>query len=912
VGGPLAGGVFLIGGAGLTALGVALGAWRDKARWLLPTLVGLLTLGLYLHTLLPSIGEADTLEFQVVAANLGVAHPTGYPLYILLGKLFTWLPLKNVAWRVNLSAATFAAAAAVALYGIVHRLTDRPLLSLLSALAFAFSHTFWSQAVMAEVYTLHNLLVAVILGLLLRGRTEGDARGAGRARRWQAIMFLTGLSLTNHLTTALLVPALGVALLRDRPEFRAGEWLTAGGLFLLGLSVYLFIPLRWPALNDGQAMALRDFAIYVTGGQFHGALDPVGWLDATRWRIVGRLLREPYGWMGLGLAGLGVVNLAMRDRRALSLTGITFLAFVVYGLDYVVADIAVFVMPAHAILAVWMGSGAAFLAGLPAWVQSRTGREVVGSVWRPGVAALMALIPLSRIWTNLPAVDRSRDQGSYDWGRYALSRPLAAEGAILADTKKFAPLYYLQQVEGVRPDLDVVLLGSEELYEADLRRRLEAGQAVYLARYLPHLEAFYLRSVGPLAEVSGAPFDVHGGQVPGENSASSDDVTSFGPGIRLRGAEVDKDPLGRPMYHVTLHWEAQWAVREDLVVQLRLVDDTGEVRWTSEGRRPVNGLYPTNAWPMATPISDYHELTIPAWLPAGVYTLEAGLFRPFGGEGLVEGDGSTAWLAVQELGIEPPSDADPLPHARLRSFDGGAWLTGFDAPGQVAAGAPFVVDTAWQGVGEGERVQFWWAPEAQSADGVGFDLVEGTLRSRQTIGAPSEAGRYTLRVGLVERVGRCGWLAPPRNSCPLLEVRVLPAGEGLANFGERVLLLGGDVTESEARPGDVIQVTLRWRGLRRMREDYTVFVHLVGPDGRLHGQADRWPVEGTYPTSQWPPGREVVDPYEVRLEPDAPPGAYRVEVGWYRLETMQRLQIVGAEGEPLADTSVVGAFDVQE
>jgi hypothetical protein len=97
-----------------------------------------------------------------------------------------------------------------------------------------------------------------------------------------------------------------------------------------------------------------------------------------------------------------------------------------------------------------------------------------------------------------------------------------------------------------------------------------------------------------------------------------------------------------------------------------------------------------------------------------------------------------------------------------------------------------------------------------------------------------------------------------------------------------------------------------------MAEDYTVFVHLVGPDGRLHGQADSWPVQGTYPTSQWAPGREVTDPYEVQLAPDTPPGRYRVEVGWYQLETMQRLQVVDEAGEPTGDSYAVGAFVVPE
>ncbi|RLC93667.1 MAG: hypothetical protein DRI77_11675, partial [Chloroflexi bacterium] len=83
-------------------------AWGKQTRWTVPTLLGLTTLALYLRTLLPSVGQADTFEFQVIVPRLGVAHPTGYPLYVLLGKLFTLLPLGNVAWRVNLASAVCA------------------------------------------------------------------------------------------------------------------------------------------------------------------------------------------------------------------------------------------------------------------------------------------------------------------------------------------------------------------------------------------------------------------------------------------------------------------------------------------------------------------------------------------------------------------------------------------------------------------------------------------------------------------------------------------------------------------------------------------------------------------------------------------------------------------------------------
>jgi hypothetical protein len=932
VAGPLAGGVLLIGGAALAALEAATVTGEKQPLWVLPALLGLVTLALDLRTLLPSIGEADTLEFQVVAAKLGVAHPTGYPLYILLAKLFTWLPLNNVAWRVNLSSAVFAAVAVAVLYRIVRRMTDRPVLSFLTALAFAFSHTFWSQSVIAEVYTLHNLLVAVILWLLLReggvGKGGGTEKAAVMAGRWQAVLFLIGLSLTNHLTTVLLVPAAALALVWDRPRLGVRGWLVAGGLFVLGLAVYLYIPLRWPALHDGRWMTPPEFVAYVTGRQFHGALRLAGWRDPTRWRIVGRLLGEPFGWIGLGLAALGVVNLASRYRRALALTVVTFVAFLLYGLVYAVADIAVFLLPAHLVLAIWMGSGVTLLDGLLSSLPPLSASRAEGAIWRSALATAFALMPLSRIWINLPAVDRSRDPGvfapgGYAWGQYVLSQELVEGGAILADPKKFAPLYYLQQVEGMRPDLDMVLLGSEDLYQADLRRRLGAGQTVYLARYLPHLEALYLRSVGPLAEVHGEPPDATRGTFSGLHPAAGDALGGFEVGIDLLGADVEEDPLGRALHHVTLHWQAETAVEQNLVVGLRLVDADGDVRWRGEGGRPVNGLYPTNAWRPGVPVSDYHEVAIPAWLPPGPYVLEVGLFAPFGHRDAGADEDSTAWLSLQRLDVEPPSDPEPLSEQVLYGLGDGVWLTGFDAPNEITAGAPFVVDLAWRGVGEEERVQLWWAalpglPGADSRAGEArFDLTEGMLRSRHTIAAPTRAGGYALRVGLgdgetVAPRARCGWLTAPESSCSLIEVQVLSKEAGLASFGERILLLDAVAPQDRALPGDVVQVTLRWRGLRAMATDYTVFVHLVGPDGRLHGQTDSWPVEGTFPTSQWVPGREISDPYAVRLEADAPPGTYRVEVGLYDLATMERLQIMDGAGKPIGDSLMVSTFEASE
>jgi hypothetical protein len=85
---------------------------------------------------------------------------------------------------------------------------------------------------------------------------------------------------------------------------------------------------------------------------------------------------------------------------------------------------------------------------------------------------------------------------------------------------------------------------------------------------------------------------------------------------------------------------------------------------------------------------------------------------------------------------------------------------------------------------------------------------------------------------------------------------------------------------------------------------------LIGPDGKVHGQVDQWPMQGTLPTSSWLAGQTVIDPYVVTLPPDAPSGKYQVEVGWYLLATLRRLAVLDSSGRPSDDHVIVGEFSV--
>jgi len=196
------------------------------------------------------------------------------------------------------------------------------------------------------------------------------------------------------------------------------------------------------------------------------------------------------------------------------------------------------------------------------------------------------------------------------------------------------------------------------------------------------------------------------------------------------------------------------------------------------------------------------------------------------------------------------------------------------------------------------------------------DWPPGPLQTTLGFHTPDRDGTYTLRLGFVDGEGRplsakCSWLAPPSTDCPIGAVQV--AGEAIGNaidFDNQVLLRQWTIDRTELRPGETIHVKLEWHGLKQWDADYTVFVHLVGPDGTLHGQVDAWPAEGTLPTSAWPAGQTLSDPYGVTLQPGAPSGRYQIEVGWYLLATLRRLPVLDAAGRPSDDHFIVGEFSV--
>ncbi len=455
-----------------------------------------LCLGVYNATLTPSLSykSPDGNELATVCYTLGLAHSTGYPLYTWLGKLFTYLPIGDVAHRVNLMSAVLGAGGVFLLYVILRRLTgDRSLAasrlaSAFGALLFGFSLTFWSQTGIAEVYAPNLFMVALTLLLLLQWARShrGSSR---RAFLWfWAFALVYGLSLGTHLSNLGFAPAfaLFVLLVDWRLLLRPWIWLTAALLFFLGVLQFLWLPYTATTLNDVNMLrhtptTLRGIYSYTLGAfpNFKFAFP----LQALPERIVLYLylLVQNFGLIGvlLGLVGMAAL-LWQAPRRFFLLIGM-YVAHVWFFVQYRAFDIDVFFIPAHALYALFVGFGAyALVSGLVA--PFRPGRGWKRAV-RAGLYAtaglFLALGPIKEVRANWAPNDYSGDTAINDFYENVFDL-LPPDSALLGRGGVFGyDMFYFRLVYDVRPDVAIPMLDGPRPSPQEL-----AGRAIYTTQPL--------------------------------------------------------------------------------------------------------------------------------------------------------------------------------------------------------------------------------------------------------------------------------------------------------------------------------------------------------------------------------------------------------------------------------------------
>jgi hypothetical protein len=626
------------GRAGLSALDFALALLAGAAAFFL-----------YLTTLAPGLLGGDSGEFQFAAWLGGFAHPTGYPLYLILGYLWTHLVgAGDPAWRMNLLSAAFGGLTVGLLYLLAAqtvRLAAPPpglprpvvrLSALFSALLFAVTPTFWSQAVITEVYTLQAALVAaILLGLVTWKARESEP---GHYRILYLTAFLFGLGLAHHRSTLLLLPAAALFVFQSRKW--SGSWrrrfsgtARALPLLLLPVLLYLYIPLRAPRvpyadviIGPNQVLALYQptaawLIQHVTGvgfsSEFRTPAEAVrGGAESLGWLV------DELSWAGIALSILGAAWLFRRSRPLFTLTAVAFLTFVIFNLFYGIGDIRVFHIPEYLIAALWAGLGVAAIT----WALLRTGAPSGLHQGLALAACLAALaLPLLLLVQGYPAADRSEDDRAARAWRGVLAGPIP-RGAILVsnDRDEMTPLWYLQYVEGLRPDIAGLFPLIDPAPEwADVGGVIDAarrsGRSVFLIKPMPGLEIKYrTEPAGPLVEVTG-PAVVR----PPQKSTPA----TFADTVRLAGYDLDPG-LAAPgaTVSVALNWQPLRRMPDDLTTFVHVVNADGEVIGQSD-HKPGGDYYPTGLWKPGELLRDEHTLALGPDLGRPPYRLEAGLYR---------------------------------------------------------------------------------------------------------------------------------------------------------------------------------------------------------------------------------------------------------------------------------------------
>ena len=446
-------------------------------------LVGLLAFLVYLRTLAPSVMWYDMGELTTTSYVLGIAHNTGYPLYILLGKLFTFIPVGDVAYRVNLMSAVFAALTVSVVFIIIHDLTKSILASFFGALTLTFSSTLWSAATWAESYSLNAFFTAVITLLLLRWRENGQPR------QLYIVSLLFGLSLGNHRLILLLVPGILLFLWAGRRSLNAGRALRCGILLLLGTSVCIYLPIRasqGPALSWAQPANFHTYLSMFLTGSSSGEYWNFGFFDHLD--VLSAFPLAEFTAFGIALAALGFAYV-WRRQRLFAIYGLSLSALVgLVALSYNIHNIYNYFIPAYLMLAVWIGCSAKALLSFalhlldvrrPQWAESSQ------YLFSPVAALLLLLLPLSLFASNLPRVDRSDDYSARDFARTTLAN-VKPHATIITDSWTASPLWYVQLVEGYRKDVRVSPLFSVlgEDVNAFIEEQFANGRPVYAAEGL--------------------------------------------------------------------------------------------------------------------------------------------------------------------------------------------------------------------------------------------------------------------------------------------------------------------------------------------------------------------------------------------------------------------------------------------
>lgn len=418
-------------------------------------LLFLTSLFLYFITLAPSITTVDTPEFVAAAHTFGIPHAPGYSLYMLIGHVATHLPIgDNAAFRMNLLSAVALACAVVLLYHTLLRFVGNRWIAASSALIFGSSYYVWSVGLIAEVYALQLLVLAICLRLAVTLWHRPEPR--------YAILLgaVFGVAVAIHPASALFAPAMIGLYVALRIPWRV-RFLSGGLAFLIFAASLIYFPLRYDANPP-----INTAGVFNEQGEFE-AVD-LSTADGIIWLVSGQQFQgmfferdinsEPLAWLVGNFLGIGVVmglfGLYEWWEKRRGLFVIWLIACGTYSLFYATYGADDRQTMFGAVYLLWI-------------IPLTVGFQDVLKPFHQRVQIIsLILLPLVFMGVNFSRVNLSDDNRMLNYAETLIVQ-LPEDAAVFGHWKDIMPLHYLQVVEETREDLDLYNLF---LFEHDADR----------------------------------------------------------------------------------------------------------------------------------------------------------------------------------------------------------------------------------------------------------------------------------------------------------------------------------------------------------------------------------------------------------------------------------------------------------
>ena len=661
-------------GRSRSAFNVRHSAVSTQRSAIIDSLLGFVFFLVYFSTCLPSVLSADNGEFQLVAWKLGIAHPPGYALYTLVGWLFSRF-FTSPAFALNVLSAILASITLIVVSRTVRKLTQSTVAGLLAAALLGTSTTFWAQATTANIRMPTALFTALCVSLLVewshdrrdqgsgigdQARSVTSARSAASPLHLVIFAFVFSLGLGHHLSLAFPgVFFIAYILLNDRALIKQPRrWIAPLLAFALGLLVLLYLPLRGATggtLADGETttyLAQPDkFLDHVLARGFEGDffyfVNTRSDLLADRAALLPTLFTFQFNPFVIVLVVIGAVRLIRRDwRLAVMLIGGSVLHTFI-AITYRAPQTVEYLIPAYVLLAIIIGYGLQEVR-----IQKSGVRILTAGFW-----LLASIFIILQFIDHFPSFNWLHDHDDTRAYAESLLNDAPANAIVLSNWHWANPLWYLQQVEGVRRDVEVqyVYPRGETLAQSWLNA-IDAG----LKAQRPVVVDMFFRSeferspytFEPLGReawlVSAAPPT----EVPVAFTAS--DFT-FGDLLRVSGYRVTNQPTtpGEPLT-VQIAYRVLQPPARDYSFFVHLVAADGRVIGQADQTLPTTRYHANDvlvarfrvAPLMDVPPGDYAIMT-------GIYSTSSGALEALKADGQERVTLTTATVAADRRLVKP-------------------------------------------------------------------------------------------------------------------------------------------------------------------------------------------------------------------------------------------------------------------